>query len=169
MRLDENDPDQRPPGALTNAQFDDLARVADKLAETLEVSADLHEQMASRLPGAREHSARERRLAAAEREAAVAYRRRELPPDDVRRVIRESANGAAGTTEQRMIDAERHDTEVSLREAAPDARQQQLEDRETARLTRQGDRDRRADERDRDADHREVDFEVGRPADRPRG
>jgi hypothetical protein len=49
-----------------------LARTADAIPETAEMSADVHDKAADQLPGASEHAERDRRFAAAERAAAVA-------------------------------------------------------------------------------------------------
>jgi hypothetical protein len=70
--------------------FEALARTADAVAETAEASADVHDQAIGQLPGAAEHAERDRRFAAAERAAAHAYRNHQVPPDEVRRVIRET-------------------------------------------------------------------------------
>jgi hypothetical protein len=75
--------------------FEALARTADAIAETAEVSACVHDRAVAHLPGAAEHAQRERRFAAAERAAAVAYRNHEVPPDDVMQVIRDSGRGPA--------------------------------------------------------------------------
>ncbi|BFU45000.1 hypothetical protein KRMM14A1004_32370 [Krasilnikovia sp. MM14-A1004] len=64
-----------------------LAQVAERIAETARDGARVHDQLVGRLPGAAEHAARQRRLAAAEEAAAVAYRNLEVPPDAVRRAI----------------------------------------------------------------------------------
>ncbi|MEV4639688.1 hypothetical protein AB0J80_20255 [Actinoplanes sp. NPDC049548] len=194
MRLDDEDMNRvRTPDVMTDEQFERLAQAADSLAGTLESSAGLHDEMEGHLPGAAAHAVRDRRLAAAEREAAAAYRRRELPSDEVRRVIRNNGGDPErdAAMEQREIDAKRHETEVALREMAVGVRQQQLDDREEFRTARRDDRDRhaadrdrhaadrqrraddrdrraddrdrRADERERRADQREVDYEVEHP------
>jgi hypothetical protein len=73
--------------------FEALARTADAVAETVAMSADVHDQAAGNLPGAAEHAQRDRRFAAAERAAAAAYRSGEVPPDDVQEAIRDSRSG----------------------------------------------------------------------------
>jgi len=70
--------------------FEALARTAEAIAETAAASADVHIQAADDLPGAEEHAARDRRFAAAERASAYAFRNHEIPPDEVRQVIREA-------------------------------------------------------------------------------
>lgn len=70
--------------------FEEVAQMAEVIAETEEMSAVVHDQVAEHLPGAVEHAARSRRFAAAERAAAAAYREQEVPPDEVRTVIRDS-------------------------------------------------------------------------------
>ena len=70
--------------------FEDLAQMAETIAETEERSAVVHGNAAGHLPGAVEHAARSRRFAAAERAAAAAYREHELPSDEVRKAIRDS-------------------------------------------------------------------------------
>jgi len=77
------------------AKFAALARTADAVARALEMGADVHQQAAKHLPDAAEHADRARRFAAAERAAAAAYRRGEMPSDDVRRVIRNGGRNAA--------------------------------------------------------------------------
>jgi Mg-chelatase subunit ChlD len=74
--------------------FETLATTAEAIAETEDESAEVHERAAANLPGATEHVARARRVADAERAAASAYRRHEVPPEDVRQVIRESRASA---------------------------------------------------------------------------
>lgn len=98
MRLDDQDSKHALPHTLTQAQFDNLASIAERLAATLDARADLHDELVDRLPDAAAHSARERRLAAAERAAAAAYRNRELPSDDVRRIIRGDGDAAGQPT-----------------------------------------------------------------------
>jgi hypothetical protein len=70
-------------------RFDALAATAEAIAETADRSADLHDDMTEHLPGAGEHAARDRRFADAERAAAASYRNHEVPPEDVRQVIRD--------------------------------------------------------------------------------
>jgi hypothetical protein len=83
--------------------FEALARTAEAIAETAEASTDVHKQAAGNLPGAEEHAARDRRLAAAERASAHAFRNHEIPPDEVRQVIRE-ARPQHGLTERNERD-----------------------------------------------------------------
>jgi pyruvate/2-oxoglutarate dehydrogenase complex dihydrolipoamide acyltransferase (E2) component len=71
------------------AAFERLADLAEQVAGTAEHSADVHDGIGAHLPGAREHAERDRRLAAAERAAAAAYREHRMPSDEVRAVIRE--------------------------------------------------------------------------------
>jgi hypothetical protein len=68
--------------------FQALARTAESVARTAEYSADVHDNATKTLPDAREHAARDRRLAEAERAAAAAYRNEQVPPHDVRQVVR---------------------------------------------------------------------------------
>jgi hypothetical protein len=83
--------------AAGDAPFESLAETADRIAGTVEHSAAVHDEMGQHLPEAREHAERDRRLAAAERAAAAAYRAHQVPPEDVRTVIRGSrADGDPG-------------------------------------------------------------------------
>ena len=65
-----------------------VARTAEYIARVAEQSADVHDALTGSVPGAEEHAARNRRLAAAERTSAGAVRRGGLPPESARRVIR---------------------------------------------------------------------------------
>ena len=65
-----------------------LAQTAESIARTVEWSADVHAGLADKGPEVLEHAERDRRFAAAERAAAAALRRGELPPEAARRVIR---------------------------------------------------------------------------------
>lgn len=66
-----------------------LAEAAESMAATAEASARVHDQMAERqCPGAAEHAARDRLLAAAERDAARAYRAGQSPSETTRAAIR---------------------------------------------------------------------------------
>lgn len=76
--------------------FEALAKTADAIAETAEASAVVHDDATGHLPGAAEHAERDRRFAAAERAAAQAYRDHDVPPAEVREVIRE-VRRSAGT------------------------------------------------------------------------
>jgi hypothetical protein len=78
--------------------FAALAESADSIADSADKSAYIHDQIGERMPGAAEHAARDRRLAAAERAAAEAYRKHEVPPDEVRQVVIESREGAGDQT-----------------------------------------------------------------------
>jgi hypothetical protein len=78
--------------------FEVLARTADTVAETAEMSARVHDNAAGHLPGAAEHAQRERRLAAAERAAAAAYRNHAIPPKEVMQTIRAGASLTGSTT-----------------------------------------------------------------------
>src|SRR3954452_569025 len=80
----------RPGAARTSDSFDAVAGAAEALADTLDMSAHVHDEIAERVPDAAQHAEQERRLAAAERAAAAAYRRGEIPADEVRQVIRDS-------------------------------------------------------------------------------
>ena len=72
--------------------FESLAETAEKIAETAARSADVHDELTT-LPGAEEHATRDRRLSAAEHDAAAALRRHEVPSDATRQVVRESRPG----------------------------------------------------------------------------
>ncbi|GAA3336527.1 hypothetical protein GCM10020358_29500 [Amorphoplanes nipponensis] len=74
--------------------FESLARTADAIADTAERSARVHDAAVGRLPGAAEHARRERRLAAAERAAAEAFRRHEIPSRAVTQAIRDCGHQA---------------------------------------------------------------------------
>jgi septal ring factor EnvC (AmiA/AmiB activator) len=73
--------------------FEALAATADRIAESAEHSAAVHDELGDHLPGAHEHAERDRRFAAAERAAAAAYRAHEVPSDEVRQVIRDVRPG----------------------------------------------------------------------------
>ncbi|MEU4420887.1 hypothetical protein AB0F81_09685 [Actinoplanes sp. NPDC024001] len=81
---------KRPSTAIdrATAQYERLAKSADEVARTVELSADVHEQMTDHNPRAAERAEDLRRLAAAEREAAAAYRRGETPSEEVQQTIR---------------------------------------------------------------------------------
>lgn len=92
-------PDHPPTTTAANRQtelFEALAHTAESIAETAEASAALHDGLADRLPGAPAHAARDRRLAAAERAAAQAYRAGAVPPDEVREMIRDAGTPDPG-------------------------------------------------------------------------
>jgi hypothetical protein len=74
------------------ALFHATAAGAERLAETAEQAAAVHETLRDTLPGAAEHAARDRRFAAAERAAAAALRQGELPPDWAREAIRDPSD-----------------------------------------------------------------------------
>jgi len=77
-------------------QFQRLSETAEGIADAAEASARVHDQMAEQQPGAAEHAARERRLAAAEREAARAFRAGELPSKASRDAIRTGGSNVDG-------------------------------------------------------------------------
>ena len=81
-------------GQARAAAFARMARIAEDVAETAERSAAVHDEMGAYLPDAPEHAERDRRLAAAERDAAAAYREHRLPSEEVRAVIRDSGSPA---------------------------------------------------------------------------
>jgi len=83
-------------------QLQRLAEAAEGMAETAEMSARVHDQMARQQPAAAEHADRERMLAAAEREAAKAFRAGELPSAASREAIRASGSrvGDQGADDQ---------------------------------------------------------------------
>jgi len=76
--------------------FEALARTAEAIAETADTSADVHDRATQHLPGAGEHAARDRRLADAERAAAIAYRNHRAPPPEIRQAIREAGSKTDG-------------------------------------------------------------------------
>lgn len=77
------------PQPWTAGTFKKLARTSEAVAQTAELSAAVHDGAVGTLPGAAEHAETDRRFAAAERAAAAAFRRGEVPPDEVRQVIRD--------------------------------------------------------------------------------
>jgi hypothetical protein len=79
--------DRRPAPERFKVMFERLAQVAERIAATAEYSARVHDQMVGHLPDAMDRAAGQRRLAAAEKAAAVAYRNLEVPPTTVRRAI----------------------------------------------------------------------------------
>jgi hypothetical protein len=89
--------EQQTPLADRRAQlFDGLGQRAEDLARTVEFSAEVHAQMPSHLLNPPDHAERERKLAAAERAAAEAYRAHQVPADKIRDAIRQA--GDTGTT-----------------------------------------------------------------------
>lgn len=70
-----------------------MARTAERMAVTAELSASVHDQIAERAPEAAEHANRDRLLAAAERDAAEAYRAGRTPSQATRQAIRASRAG----------------------------------------------------------------------------
>jgi hypothetical protein len=104
--------DQQGSRGLPDDQFQRSAEIADALARTAETGARIHDDLAERWPDAAEHAARERLLARAEREAAEAFRNREMPSEAVREAIRASGSSAAAEAyaKQRTIDAEQRDS-----------------------------------------------------------
>jgi hypothetical protein len=91
-------------------QFQRLAEAAEAMAATAETSARIHDQMTNEQPDAAEHAARERLLAAAERDAAEAFRAGELPSSASREAIRASGTRVdARGADDRGVD--QHDTE----------------------------------------------------------
>jgi hypothetical protein len=77
-----------------------LADTAEAIAETAELSARVHDDAADVRPGVSEHAERDRRFAAAERAAAAAHRRGEVPSDEIRQVIRDVGRAKPTTAEQ---------------------------------------------------------------------
>ena len=98
--MDDEQP-PRPASGAAKDMFERLAGTAENIAETANAAARVHDQLTGLLPGAAEHAARERRLAAAEAEAADAYRNQQVPPDEVRQVIRDSGRARPRTSPQR--------------------------------------------------------------------
>ena len=68
--------------------FEELGQRAEDLARTVEFSAEVHAQMPAHLLIPPDHAERARRLAAAERAAAEAYRAHQVPHPEVRAAIR---------------------------------------------------------------------------------
>lgn len=79
-------------------QYESLAEAASEVARTVEMSADVHDQMTGHDPQAAERARDLRRLAAAERTAAAAYLRGEMPSEEVQKTIRD--HGRDTTTER---------------------------------------------------------------------
>jgi hypothetical protein len=138
---------------------EEMAKIADDVAKVAEYSAIVHDQMSSRVPGAAEHAARDRRLAAAERDVAAAYRQGSTPTPAARQQIIDSRL----RIDQRVPD-DQGKTDYETPPAAAlrprtnelDATQKRLDGREQHRTIRRDLRDRDSDEDDRAADHRDT-------------
>jgi hypothetical protein len=72
--------------------FDQLRQRAEDLARTAEFSAAVHAKMPAHLLNPPDHAERDRRLAAAERAAAEAYRAHRVPSEEVRAAIRRAGD-----------------------------------------------------------------------------
>jgi len=126
------------PGAGRAVTREAMAKIAESIADVAEYSATVHDQMSSRVPGAAEHAARDRRLAAAERAVAAAYRQGRTAPAAARREIIDSRRPAdqRESDDQGEIDYEIQQTAYLLADDELEATQRWLDSSAQQRVRR---------------------------------